>query len=873
MSCKAIIAIPEFLKQTPAFRLEVIKGDQVVGYLGVDISGEISSGTVNLRNELTDEALSALSLPDGVYALRFAIDMGEGMKPLSFSKYERSTAILTIENGGFTVSNVDAPVVVEFENFRFNGLKDLVKGRDINFEYEIVNPTDKNVYMSLVHYLYNVETGHYYSIYNANATAVASDTTTISYSIAASRFANIPDGTYSVSIDERKTMYASRNVYHDPSITFKVITPSITDGTFTYIEDSENPDYLILVGLKDNSQKLGGDIVIPGQTEIDGTLRHISKIMPVLSELIENTQTKTLCLLGPVKVDEGVMYHKNITEVEISGRVTEIESLAFSSCSRLRKFTFTEGIEPISINPRAFENSDIDTLYIDREIQGGYFSYARPVNVIYGNTVKSIPDGAFMERNTLQTVRFGGALRSIGDNAFYDCDLTGDIILPPSVETIGQHAFTYNRINNVVLGHAIKQIGSYAFCNSETGVTDVTITAPIPPTMGDDAFLGITGSLHVLASSVEDYRATEPFIKCDITPLVEATSIRLVSDEVRGSDGKEFVYHAILEPADATLKHIFWTSDDITRATVNLDGYVTFRSSDANVAIKAASLYAGIETDMAPTPNIQCRIDYTELTIDKYTVQKLNVDMVNGANTDFAFAWTSSDPDIVSVSKDGTIKALRTGQAVITVTATNPDGITLSDRCTVTVNPTFGFEYDRVELDIDQVLQLPIVDNDSQTTEMITYTSSDTDVAYVNMSGLLVSMGIEGKCTVTASRDNESYNLKVIVSSEAALIQPLPEGLNYTTDASTKTLTIEYSPEAQGEIVIPAKTEIDGEVYTITELGLRAFADAYSRITSIYVPNTVTKIGKHAFIHCDHLTYLHIYFRNDIYRRRCTGLC
>lgn len=243
-----------------------------------------------------------------------------------------------------------------------------------------------------------------------------------------------------------------------------------------------------MVGLKDNSQKLGGDIVIPGQTEIDGTLRHISKIMPVLSELIENTQTKTLCLLGPVKVDEGVMYHKNITEVEISGRVTEIESLAFSSCSRLRKFTFTEGIEPISINPRAFENSDIDTLYIDREIQGGYFSYARPVNVIYGNTVKSIPDGAFMERNTLQTVRFGGALRSIGDNAFYDCDLTGDIILPPSVETIGQHAFTYNRINNVVLGHAIKQIGSYAFCNSETGVTDVTITAPIPPTMGDDAF-------------------------------------------------------------------------------------------------------------------------------------------------------------------------------------------------------------------------------------------------------------------------------------------------------------------------------------------------------------------------------------------------
>lgn len=143
---------------------------------------------------------------------------------------------------------------------------------------------------------------------------------------------------------------------------------------------------------------------------------------------------------------------------------------------------------------------------------------------------------------------------------------------------------------------------------------------------------------------------------------------------------------------------------------------------------------------------------------------------------------------------------------------------------------------------------------------MITYTSSDTDVAYVNMSGLLVSMGIEGKCTVTASRDNESYNLKVIVSSEAALIQPLPEGLNYTTDASTKTLTIEYSPEAQGEIVIPAKTEIDGEVYTITELGLRAFADAYSRITSIYVPNTVTKIGKHAFIHCDHLTYLHIGF-------------
>ena len=69
-------------------------------------------------------------------------------------------------------------------------------------------------------------------------------------------------------------------------------------------------------------------------------------------------------------------------------------------------------------------------------------------------------------------------------------------------------------------------------------------------------------------------------------------------------------------------------------------------------------------------------------------------------------------------------------------------------------------------------------------------------------------------------------------------------------DKGTAKLSGFYT-DIPSDIVVPAEVEIDGQKYKVTELGDSAFAQA--SIKTVYVPYTVTKIGKYAFSGCPNL--------------------
>ena len=59
------------------------------------------------------------------------------------------------------------------------------------------------------------------------------------------------------------------------------------------------------------------------------------------------------------------------------------------------------------------------------------------------------------------------------------------VIIPDTVKTIGEYAFSYNQIKNLVIGNGVTTIGEYAF--SENNLTSVIIPATIK-TIGDYSF-------------------------------------------------------------------------------------------------------------------------------------------------------------------------------------------------------------------------------------------------------------------------------------------------------------------------------------------------------------------------------------------------
>ena len=100
---------------------------------------------------------------------------------------------------------------------------------------------------------------------------------------------------------------------------------------------------------------------------------------------------------------------------------------------------------------------------------GAYNFYNnKNISEVYLNNVKTLGDSAFYYCTTLQKVDFGTALESIGDTVFYRCSsLNQDVVLPETMQTIGNAAFEYCAITYVYTGGA-HTVGSltFAYCGS-----------------------------------------------------------------------------------------------------------------------------------------------------------------------------------------------------------------------------------------------------------------------------------------------------------------------------------------------------------------------------------------------------------------------
>lgn len=79
------------------------------------------------------------------------------------------------------------------------------------------------------------------------------------------------------------------------------------------------------------------------------------------------------------------------------------------------------------------------------------------------------------------------------------------------------------------------------------------------------------------------------------------------------------------------------------------------------------------------------------------------------------------------------------------------------------------------------------------------------------------------------------------------------DNIQYNTTPGTNTAVVwSYNTLCSGDVVIPSSIVYNGTTYTVNELYMSAF-DGNTAITSVVVPNTVTKINNYAFYGCSAL--------------------
>lgn len=147
------------------------------------------------------------------------------------------------------------------------------------------------------------------------------------------------------------------------------------------------------------------------------------------------------------------------------------------------------------------------------------------------------------------------------------------------------------------------------------------------------------------------------------------TGIKLSSSTLYVPIGQNKTLTYSVTPSNARYT-VEWKSDDESVAMVSQSGVVTAKKNGtANITVRTDNGYsAKCTVTVPPDPSSislysKAMMIYGETRTLKYTL--LPVDAYK------SLTWTSSNPDIVSVSSDGTLTARHDGKAVVTVTTSN----------------------------------------------------------------------------------------------------------------------------------------------------------------------------------------------------------
>ncbi|MBE9599827.1 DUF4979 domain-containing protein [Pedobacter sp. MC2016-24] len=313
-------------------------------------------------------------------------------------------------------------------------------------------------------------------------------------------------------------------------------------------------------------------------------------------------------------------------------------------------------------------------------------------------------------------------------------------------------------------------------------------------------------------------------------------------------------------PEKASNKKLVWTSADNEIATVNSDGKITARNL-GKVLITASSEvgYAGSATIEVQVID---RIIYTEnvtiagVSSDLYVSDSLKLVTATqpAVVTYNTLSWVSNNPEVASVSKNGVVTGLKTGNAKITATST--DGTKKSASVDVVVKEPIvvqdiTFDDAQKEIALYEVSKLKITPKPLDATiATIVWTSSAPNIVSIDASGVFTGKGY-GSATITAKTNYKGAGIEkefTITVVPGKINDTFFYGSNWAAQTNNAVSTIErgkliVKAVVQGGVlykgIINRKSSTDFHAgnYPIFALKIR-----YSGITDSRGPNRVLNV-------------------------------
>lgn len=283
---------------------------------------------------------------------------------------------------------------------------------------------------------------------------------------------------------------------------------------------------------------------------------------------------------------------------------------------------------------------------------------------------------------------------------------------------------------------------------SNTGVTWTSTNASVVSVdqTGKVTAKGV-GTAVIILKSVDGNHAAY----CTVTVKKVATGVKLNTTSLTLKAGEYYYLEAELSPNDSTDTELTWESSDTKVAIVDEKGKIIAKSAGTAIIMVKTQAGGTAYCNLTVTQPVDgLLLNFSEKVIfidDKF---ELKVSVSPSAATNLAVTWTSTNPKVATVDKDGTVKGLLGGVTIIECKTVDGG---YSAYCVVeVVEPVTSITLNKESYKLGigkKVTLVATVTRESATYKEVFWYSSDPSVATVNQKGKVTGLK-KGYATITA---------------------------------------------------------------------------------------------------------------------------
>lgn len=328
---------------------------------------------------------------------------------------------------------------------------------------------------------------------------------------------------------------------------------------------------------------------------------------------------------GVENINDGAFYKcLSVENIKLPQSLMSIGNMAFYGCSNLKSVEIPDKCWVMGTWAFALCSSLTDAVipYAMASVPAyAFYSCESLENVNLPTTLTAIGNAAFASCPSLSEIVLPMSLKSLGVNAFYETSISRAVV-PSGAMT--SSAFSDGKVETVVLGCGVTQVGSYSFDSPTVPVT-VYAAPKTAPSLDASAFSSYTASLYVPVASKTSYTSGNWAKFTKVYELVEPVGITMTGqpEGVLEKDMK-FTLSAEISPSEVSIPDVVWESSNPQVASVDNYGNVTVTAiSEGSCEITASTLYAdGPKATFTVTPG---QNGVSDIAIDKTVPADNNV--------------------------------------------------------------------------------------------------------------------------------------------------------------------------------------------------------------------------------------------------------